>query len=227
MMRAIQQTRLTVIIPDHNEKARIAEVVSGAQKFAAEVIVVDDDSTDGTKEVTEELGARVITNNFRKGYIGAIKAGFQRAQRDVIITLDADGEHDPEDIPRLVQPILDGKADLVLGKREHITRPSERFINWLANLRVKVADSGTGFRVMKRELALKLDLKGKCTCGIFALEANSYGARIAEVPIALHPIPKERKTAWSHFWQIFYVFSWLLRPPVNSLESVIQEDAEK
>lgn len=153
----------------------------------------------------------VLPNQFKKGYIGAIKTGFQQARGNILVTLDADGEHDPGDIPHLIKPILEGEADLVLGRRDPISRTSERFLNWLTNSKVKVRDSGTGFRAIKRELAQKLSLKGKCTCGILVLEANSYSARIAEVPVTLRPISKERKIAWSHLWQMFYVLRWLLR----------------
>ena len=202
----------TVIIPAYNEERSIGEVIKQTQKFADEVIVVDDCSTDNTKELCERLGAKVVTNEHRKGYIGAIKTGFERANHEIIVTLDADGEHDPGDIPRLVEPILMRKADLVLGKREEIPRISERFINSLTNFKVKVVDSGTGFRALKRELASKLNLKGKCTCGILVLEANRHGARIVEVPITLHHTLEKRNIAWSHFWQIFYVLRQLLKP---------------
>ena len=202
----------TVIIPAYNEERSIGGVVKQTQKFADEVIVVDDCSTDNTKELCERLGAKVVTNEHRKGYIGAIKTGFERANHEIILTLDADGEHDPGDIPRLVEPILMRKADLVLGKREEIPRISEKFINSFTNFKVKVVDSRTGFRALKRELASKLNLKGKCTCGILVLEANRHSARIVEVPITLNHTLEKRNIAWSHFWQIFYVLRELLKP---------------
>lgn len=201
---------VVAIIPACNEKERIVEVITRIQKFVDQVILVDDASTDGTAQVAKKLGAKVVSSHHKKGYIGAIKTGFKQAKGEIIVTSDADGEHDPGDIPRLVKPILEGEADLVLGKREKISRLSERFINWLTNFKVTVADSGTGFRAMRRDLALKLNLKGKCTCGTLVLEANYYGARIAEVPINLHSISKGRKICWSHFWQIFYVVRWLI-----------------
>jgi glycosyltransferase involved in cell wall biosynthesis len=196
---------VSVVIPARNEGERIGWVIRETQKYADEVIVVDDTSTDGTRQLAEKLGAKVVPNNQKRGYIGAIKTGFEEARGDIVVTLDADGEHAPQDILRLIQPIVDGKADLVLGKRERIPRISERFINWLTNLKVKVGDSGTGFRAMRRDLALKLNLPGKCTCGILVLEASCYGGKICEVPVILRPVTKERKIAWSHFWQTFYI----------------------
>jgi glycosyltransferase involved in cell wall biosynthesis len=210
---------ISVIIPAYNEERSIGEVIKQTQKFADEIIVVDDNSTDNTRELCERLGAEVVKNMHRKGYIGSIKTGFGKANHKIIVTLDADGEHDPADIPRLVGPILKGEADLVLGKREEIPRISERFINSLTNFKVKVSDPGTGFRALKRELASKLDLKGKCTCGILVLEANCHGARIVEVPIILNHTLDKRNIAWNHFWQIFYVLPWLFkRTPRESKE---------
>ncbi len=173
--------------------------------------MIDDGSTDETREEAKRAGAKVISNQDKKGYIGAIKTGSREARGQIIVTLDGDGEHDPGEIPKLIEPILRGEADLVLGLREEIARPSEQFLNWLTNFRVKVTDSGTGFRALKRELALQLELKGRCTCGVFVLEAAALGARIAEVPISTNPIDKERKPAWYHLRQLFYVLRWLLK----------------
>ncbi len=131
---------LSVIIPAYNEVTRIGETVRAVRPYADEVIVVDDGSTDGTARVAEAAGAQVIRQD-NAGYITAIKRGFREASGDIVVTMDADGEHRAEDIPRLVRPIRDGEADLVLGQRPRIARPSERFLSWLTNFRVKVSDS--------------------------------------------------------------------------------------
>lgn len=207
----LSSMKITVVIPAHNEANRIGPVVQETNRHVDEVIVIDDGSTDETGEEAERAGAKVISNRCEKGYIGAIKTGFKEAQSEIVVTLDADGEHDPGEIPKLIEPILRGEADLVLGQREEIARPSEKLLNWLTNLRVKVRDSGTGFRALKRALALQLELKGRCTCGVFVLEAAALGARITEVPISINPIDKERKPAWYHLRQLFYVLRWLLK----------------
>ena len=205
-----EMTSVSAVIPARNERERIAQVIKETRGLVDEVIVVDDGSSDGTGRIARELGARVIANEHGRGYVAALKTGFENAQGDLVVTLDADGEHVPRDIPRLIQPILDGKADLVFGKREEIPRFSERLICGLARLKVRVRDSGSGFRALRRELALKLSLRGRCTCGIFALEAKHYGAKISEEPVTIRPIPKKRRIMWGHFWQIFYVLRWLL-----------------
>jgi len=206
---------VSVIIPAYNEAERIDSVVHDALKYADEVLVVDDGSADETAAVAEAAGARVI-RQANAGYIAAIKHGFRESRGEIVVTMDADGEHSAEDIPRLVRPILEDKADLVLGARRHITRPSERFLNWLTNFRVQVSDSGTGFRALRRELALKLELNGRCICSISVLEPKALGARIAEVPIELNEIDKLRRLAWFHLPQVWYVLQWLIRPKRSS-----------
>lgn len=199
-----------MVIPAYNEAIRVGYTVRRAWPYADEIIVVDDGSIDGTVEEAERAGARVIRQN-HGGYIAAIKRGFRKAKEDIVVTMDADGEHRAEDIPRLVRPILEDEADLVLGRRPQIARFSERFLNWLTNFRVKVSDSGTGFRALRRDLAVRLELQGKCICGISVLEPAVIGARITEVPIELTQVEKPRRIAWFHVPQTWYVLRWLLR----------------
>jgi len=202
---------VTAVIPAYNEETRIAAVIEETKPFADEVLVIDDNSTDDTTKVSKDAGATVIMNSFQSGYIGALKTGFSRAINDIIVTLDADGEHDPKDIPNLLEPIKNDTTDLVLGKRERIARPSEKFLCTLANLRVKVEDCGTGFRAIKKEIAQQMNLEGHCTCGTFVLEAKSLGARITEVPINLRSVDKPRGIAWKHLPQTWYVLRLLFQ----------------
>jgi glycosyltransferase involved in cell wall biosynthesis len=202
---------VSVVIPAYNEAARIEAVVLAALAYADEVIVVDDGSEDATGQVAAAAGARVI-RQANAGYISAVKRGFREAREDVVVTMDADGEHRAEDIPRLAAPILAGQAELVLGARPHITRASERLLNRLARLRVTgVSDTGTGFRALRRELALQLRMEGRCICGVSVLEAAALGARIVELPIELSHIEKPRRVAWYHAAQLFHVLRWLVR----------------
>lgn len=208
--------KVTAVIPAHNEAPNIAGVIEIAKPYVDYVLVVDDHSSDNTAWVAEEAGAKVVKNNGGKGYIGAIKTGFKEAKGDIVVTLDGDGEHNPGEIPLLTRPILNGKADMVVGKRKKIARLSESLISFITRLKTGVADSGTGFRAMRKELALKLKLRGRCICGISVLEANHLGARITEVPITLNNIHKKRTIAWDHITQFFYVLKWLIRGEVKS-----------
>lgn len=202
---------ITVIIPAYNESSRIGGVVAEATAYAHEVVVVDDGSTDATAEVAASAGARVVRQS-HSGYIDAIKRGFREAAGDVLVTMDADGEHQAGDIPRLVTPVVNGTADLVLGRRPFVPRPSERFLSWLVRFRLPVSDAGSGFRAIRKGLALQLELAGHCTCGTFVLETAWRGGRVAEVPVAVPRIEKARRPAWYHLGQLRYVLEWLLVP---------------
>jgi glycosyltransferase involved in cell wall biosynthesis len=202
--------KVSVIIPAYNEAQRIGQVIKDSSLYADEVLVVDDGSTDDTGAIALKHGARVIRLN-RSGYLQAMKSGFAHATGDIVVTLDADGEHNPHEIPKIIRPLVNGQADLVLGKRPRIARLSERLINRLARCKVPVSDTGTGFRAMTRELALKLTFPGKCICGTSLLEACGLGARVTEVPISLQVIKKPRKIAWGHLYQFFAVLRLVLK----------------
>ena len=109
-----------MVIPALNEEATIADVVRGALPFVDDIIVVDDGSVDRTAELAEKAGAYVIKHPRSAGQWSALRTGFKEALRrkyDIVITMDADGQHDPADIPRLLKPIKAGRADLVIGSR--------------------------------------------------------------------------------------------------------------
>ena len=89
-----------------------------------------------------------------KGYIEALRTGFKNATEDIIVTLDADRQHPPSYIPKLVEPILKGEADLVIGAREKLTL-SERIITWLTRFKANISDASTGYRAIKSKIAKK------------------------------------------------------------------------
>lgn len=201
---------ISVIIPAYNEAKRIGEVIKSAYQYADEVLIIDDGSTDNTANIAQEKGAGVVHQK-HSGYITALKRGLHESKYDIVVTMDADGEHCTDDIPRLAAPIVSGDADLVLGVRQKIPRKSERFINWLTNLKVKTRDACTGFRAIKKELASQLILSGSCTCGTLVLESNFLGARIVDIPIKVLPTNKPRAILWHHVKHVFYVIWWLLK----------------
>ncbi|MGM0372431.1 MAG: glycosyltransferase family 2 protein [Halobacteriota archaeon] len=201
---------VSVVIPAYNEADRIRPVVEALSE-ANEVLVVDDASTDDTAAVAKAAGATVISHTENQGYIAALKDGFRAASGAVTVTMDADGEHRPADIPRLIEPIRSGEADVVFGARDRIPRPSERLLNRLAGLAVDISDTGTGFRALRTSVAEKLALETVCTCGTLALEAKARGAKLAEVPTPTAAVDKPRSIAWGHLPQLVWVGRWLWR----------------
>jgi glycosyltransferase involved in cell wall biosynthesis len=202
--------KVTAIIPAYNEGPRIGVTVRSVIPYVDEVLVVNDGSQDNTAQEAEEAGARVINQPQNSGYIPAIKRGFRDATGEIVVTIDADGEFPADDIPELIQPIIDGGADMVQGRRNIVPRPSERFLTFLAKLKAPVGDSGTGFRALKTSLARSLELKGACICGVFSLELIKKGGSIVEIPINLEQVDKPRRIAWYHVRQFFYLLPWLL-----------------
>lgn len=202
-------TAVQIVVPAYNEADRIGQTVASLTD-RYDVLVVDDGSTDDTALAARNAGARVVEQVDNRGYVAALKRGFRESTADVVVTFDGDGEHRMDDIDRLVEPILAGRLDLVLGARQTIPRPSERFLNRLAGLRVDVTDSGTGLRALRQDLAAQLALDTACTCGTLVLEAKKRGARIGEVEITTREIEKPRGIAWVHGRQLFHLLRYLL-----------------
>ena len=111
---------VTAVLPAYNGEAHIGSAVLLTKLYADNVVVVDDGSTDRTSEIAKKAGATLIVHEVSKGKSIALKSGVQAASKlgaSIIVTMDSDGQHDPENIPRLIAPIAQGKADVVNGSR--------------------------------------------------------------------------------------------------------------
>jgi glycosyltransferase involved in cell wall biosynthesis len=179
--------KISAVIPAHNEMNSVGDVVRCCKQYCDEIIVVDDGSTDRTSAVSRTAGAMVIRNKTNKGIVKSTEIGLRAASGEIIVTLDADGQHDPSEIPVMVRPIAQDAADLVLGKRNDDRPLSEQVISGICNLRVKCDDVGSGYRAFRRDLAHEIRLWGFCLCGSLVLEAWRERARIAEIPIRIRP----------------------------------------
>lgn len=152
--------KISVILPAKNESAAISQTIAQIQQLqrAHEIIVVNDGSTDNTKEIAEQSGATVITHPYSKGNGAAIKTGARAATGDIIVFMDADGQHDPQDIPKLLEKINQG-YDLVVGARQKGSQASvgrgvaNALYNNLATYMTeqKVEDLTSGFRAVRAE----------------------------------------------------------------------------
>jgi len=147
---------IIVCIPAYNEEKTIAKVIIKARRYCDKIIVCDDGSTDYTGIIAKELGAEVIRHERNMGYGSALRSLFLKAATyspDVVVTIDADMQHNPDDIPKLVKPIVDGKADIVIGARsKYDETPKFRRmgIKALSTLsRLGIRDVQSGFRAYK------------------------------------------------------------------------------
>ena len=209
---AAEKPRVSAVIPAFYEEKTIGEVVQGCLPHVDEVLVVDDGSGDDTAANAEAAGARVIRMPWNMGVLKAIETGLREADGEIIVTLDADGQHNPEDIPKLIQPIIDGEADLVMGVRPSFPHLSEKAITWVTNLRVTVGDASTGFRAIRKETAAKLRLHGSCLCGTFVLEAARNGARVKGISVNVSERKHGRRRIQTrHIRQLLYVAWDVLR----------------
>ncbi len=165
-----QQVKKILIIPAYNEEQTIGNVIREAKKHASVVLVVDDGSEDKTGEIAKNSGAIVVRHCINLGLGASLVTGFQLALRlggEIIITLDADGQHRPEDIERIAAPILTGQADVVIGTRMKGSGNmpfSRKIYNYLANALTFflygqwASDSQSGFRAFRRDTLKKLRL---------------------------------------------------------------------
>ena len=189
--------RVVAVIPCYNTASHIAEVVTKCLPHVDQVIVVNDASTDDTVEVAGKAGALVVNNEVRAGAGAATRTGFEvalKSKADILITIDGDGQHNPDEIPLLIVPILKGEADLVIGSR-FLNKKSNiplyrkfgiRVINFLYNIgsRLKVSDSQSCFRAYNKKSIQSLNIteKGFSFSVQILIQARQRGLVLAEVP---------------------------------------------
>jgi dolichol-phosphate hexosyltransferase len=190
--------QVSIIVPAKNEAGGIEGIVQAVKPYGDEILVVDGRSTDGTGDIAAKAGARVVMDG-RRGKGSALRMGIEEASGDVLVFIDADGSHDATDIPKLIQPILDGKADLVVASRTlggsdeynktfdgFVRRAGSDFIVLAINWRwgVRLTDVENGFRAIRSDIIPRLNLQADD----FDIEQEMVikclkrGFRIAEVP---------------------------------------------
>ncbi|MDD3102294.1 MAG: glycosyltransferase family 2 protein [Patescibacteria group bacterium] len=188
--------KIVIVIPAYNEIKTIKEVIKDAQTITKEIIVIDDASSDKTGEAAKNSGAKVFRHILNLGLGGALKTGFDAALRenaDIVVTMDADGQHKAKEIPNLIKPILEDKADAVIGSRflNYQEMPKSRRMcnlaaNWITFIicGVKTTDSQSGLRAFNRVALEKIEIKSRHmeVSSEFFKEIKNKKLRFAEVP---------------------------------------------
>jgi hypothetical protein len=213
---------VAVVLPCLDEHEAVGLCVRQAREALAdggldgEVIVVDNGSTDASVEVAAAAGARVIAEP-RRGYGRALRTGFEQADADVVVMADADGTYDLSKLPRLVRPVLDGDADMVLATRldgatrqsmpllhRYLGTPVITFLTSRACGRRVTGDSQTGYRAFRRDrlLSLRLRSDGMELASEMLIKAARSGLRIRDIEGGYAPrIGESKLDTWSDGWR--------------------------
>lgn len=212
---------VTVVIPTRNEEGLIGEIVDAVRSYG-DVLVVDGHSTDRTRDIATAHGARVVLDGGR-GKGQAIRQAFTETTSEIVVFIDADGSHEPRDIPALIAPIAAGEADLVIASRgkggsdelhgdfgQFIRYVGSQLIMLAINYRwtVRLTDSQNGFRAIRRTVGLKLDLRSNLTTieQEMLMRALKQGYRVTE--IASHEYERRWGTSKVVVWKLWWAYVW-------------------
>jgi len=218
----VPPARVTVVIPTKNEEGLIGEIVESVRPYADEMLVVDGHSTDRTRDLAAAHGARVILDG-GKGKGEALRLSLTQASGEIVVFIDADGSHDPKDIPALVAPIKADQFDLVIGSRgkggsDELHGTLEQFIRYTGsqiimlaiNYRwnVRLTDSQNGFRAIRRDVGLKLGMTSNLTTieQEMLMKALKQRYRVSEVPT--HEYERRWGTSKVVVWKLWFAYLW-------------------
>ncbi|MBI5882676.1 MAG: glycosyltransferase family 2 protein [Elusimicrobia bacterium] len=241
MDQPLRRLRVSIVIPCFNEAGSIAAVVEGARKadlgrLEREIIVVDDGSTDGTSaELAKIPGIALRRHPSNRGKGAALKTGFAAASGEIVLIQDADLEYDPSDYAAVVAPIVEGRADAVLGSRFVHERPnfflgkrrSPFFTHYIGNLTIifltntlygrHATDYEGAYKAFRREVVAPIPIEAdgfefdnELVCKLFRM-----GRRVVEVPISYRPRSYEqgKKICWRHgLRMVWSILKWRFKP---------------
>ena len=208
-----RKPKIIAAIPCFNEERFIGSVVLKSKRYVDRVIVIDDGSTDATARVANEAGAKVYRNKQNQGYGAAIRSAIAKGQNlraDILVILDGDGQHDPKDIPKLVRPLINGKADISVGSRfmgkgekpPLYRRLGQRVLTIVTNVGSgqRLSDSQSGFRAYSAKTLSELSLaeSGMSVSSEIQFAMSRSGLRVAEVPIVISYSEKAKRNPVGH-----------------------------
>jgi glycosyltransferase involved in cell wall biosynthesis len=195
--------KLIAVIPAFNEESNIKRVIAETKRYVDDIIVIDDGSSDRTSAISSEAGAVVVNHPQNMGVGSAFATGVSRALEigaDIVVTLDADGQFQSTDIPKIIEPIIEGRADLVTGSRfldRDLTpemigskRFGNRLFTWMVSQLTgqEFTDTQCGFRAYSKEALLRLTIFGRFTyTQEVLLDLIDKNMRVVEVPVKVLP----------------------------------------
>ena len=217
--------KISIVIPCKNEEKSIKDIIRRCQSYSDDIVVVNGNSKDRTKEMAESMNVRVYADN-GKGKGDGIRVGLSKALREIVVFIDSDFSHDPDEIPKLVEPIIEGNADLVIGSRgrggsDELHGDLPKFIRMMGgdiitlgiNYRfgVRLTDTQNGLRAIKRDVALSLDLKENITTieQEMVIKTLRKGYKVSEVPS--HEYARKYGDSTIKVSRVWfrYIYSWL------------------
>jgi dolichol-phosphate mannosyltransferase len=218
----VAAARATVVIPAKDEEGIVGSIVDACRPHADEILVVDGHSRDRTRDIAVEHGARVLEDNgWGKG--DALRVAIAAATTEIVVFIDADGSHEPADIPKLIEPIRAGRADLVIASRgkggsDELHGTLDQLIRYIGsqlimlaiNYRwnVRLTDSQNGFRAIRTDVARSLGLTSNATTieQEMLMKALKRGYRVTE--IASHEYERRWGVSKVSVWRLWAVYLW-------------------
>lgn len=214
--------KLGIVVPAYNEEELISETLQGMPHFADRIYVVDDGSTDATRQIIEDIAGErfcILSNGQNRGVGAAIVAGYKKALEegmDIVVVMAGDNQMDKKHLPELLAPIIEGKADYVKGSR--LSKPDHHkgmskwrfFGNWVLTLLTKVAsgywkirDPQNGYTAATRECLSRINLDEVYMrygyCNDLLVKLNVAGCRICDVPIPARYGREKSKIRYSKY----------------------------
>ena len=214
--------KITIVIPTRDEEGLVGEIVDVVRPYGDEILVVDGHSRDRTREIAQQHGARIILDR-GNGKGDALRLALDEAVGDIVVFIDADGSHEPRDIPAMVAPIIAGQADMVVGSRgkggsdelhgtlgQLIRYVGSQLIMLAINYRwnVRLTDSQNGFRAIRRDVGRRLGLTSNLTTieQEMLMKCLKQGFRVSEIPS--HEYERKWGTSKVVVWKLWFAYLW-------------------